>query len=257
MKKAVIIIGVGELGGVFARAFLKCGHPVYPVTRKVDIHETAKAIPEPAMVLIAVGEKDLSALLPQLPATWHPYIALLQNELLPDQWEVHHIPHPTVISVWFEKKRGTDCKVLLPSPVFGPGASLLSNALETIEIPASVLTTQKELLFNLVLKNVFVMTINIAGLAVGGSVGQLWSHHRIMTRSIAYEMIQLQEGLTRSRFDHEALIAGMRKGFDGDPAHRCRGRSAPSRLNRAIEIADRLELDIPETRKIARQRKAS
>jgi len=26
-------IGIGELAGVFARAFLRCGYPVYPITR--------------------------------------------------------------------------------------------------------------------------------------------------------------------------------------------------------------------------------
>jgi len=37
MKKPIIIIGVGEMGGVFARAFLKEGHPVYPVSRQTDM----------------------------------------------------------------------------------------------------------------------------------------------------------------------------------------------------------------------------
>ncbi len=32
MQQPVVIIGIGELGGVFAGAFLKNGHPVYPIT---------------------------------------------------------------------------------------------------------------------------------------------------------------------------------------------------------------------------------
>lgn len=30
MNKAVVIIGIGELGRVFARGFLRLGYPVYP-----------------------------------------------------------------------------------------------------------------------------------------------------------------------------------------------------------------------------------
>jgi len=33
MNPPIVIIGIGELGGVFARAFLYAGYPVYPVTR--------------------------------------------------------------------------------------------------------------------------------------------------------------------------------------------------------------------------------
>ncbi len=39
MNQAVIIVGVGELGSVFARGFLRLGYPVYPVTRKISIHD--------------------------------------------------------------------------------------------------------------------------------------------------------------------------------------------------------------------------
>ena len=50
MKKPVVMVGVGEMGGVFARGFLRHGHPVYPVTRIMDIQQTAAALPTPAVV---------------------------------------------------------------------------------------------------------------------------------------------------------------------------------------------------------------
>jgi prephenate dehydrogenase len=37
MKKPIIVLGIGELGSVFARAFLKNNRPVYPITRATDI----------------------------------------------------------------------------------------------------------------------------------------------------------------------------------------------------------------------------
>ena len=37
MKQSVVVIGMGEMGGVFARGFLKSGHPVIPINRGDDI----------------------------------------------------------------------------------------------------------------------------------------------------------------------------------------------------------------------------
>ena len=55
MKSPVVIIGIGEMAGVFARGFLRSGYPVYPVTRDVDMQELAGKLPEPALVLLAVA----------------------------------------------------------------------------------------------------------------------------------------------------------------------------------------------------------
>lgn len=104
MDKAVVIIGIGELAGVFARGFLRNGYPVYPVTREMNISEIAKSSPDPELALVAVAEKDLSEVLRTIPPHWRERIGLLQNELLPGDWEKYDIENPTVISVWFEKK---------------------------------------------------------------------------------------------------------------------------------------------------------
>ncbi len=252
MKKPIILIGVGEMGGVFARGFLRAGHPVIPVTRNDDIHAVAMAYPDPELALLAVAEKDVRASLEQIPGVWKDRLALLQNELLPQDWMQHGYPNPTVISVWFEKKPGKDVKVIQPSPAYGPHAQTLQTALNAIGIPVKLLNSATELLFELVLKNVYILTTNIAGLAVGGSVGGLWSQHRDLTKHVAHDVIQLQEHLCGGeRFDHPALIEGMLAAFDGDLEHQCMGRSAPARLQRALEIADQATLATPTLREIA------
>jgi hypothetical protein len=63
-------------------------------------------------------------------------------------WAIHDFIDPTVISVWFEKKKGMDSKVLISSPVFGPKAQILVASLALIDIPAHVLTSQDELRAN-------------------------------------------------------------------------------------------------------------
>ncbi|WP_132973802.1 hypothetical protein [Thiogranum longum] len=251
MKDPIVIIGLGEMGGVFARGFLRSGHPVYPVTRDTDCGALAAELKTPELVLIAVAEKDLHPVLKQIPTVWRDRIALLQNELLPADWVQYGYDNPTVISVWFEKKKGQDAKVIIPSPAFGPKAGLLAEALGNIDIPVTVLEDADQLLFELVRKNVYILTTNIAGLKTGGTVGELWSQHQDLARAVASEVITLQEKLTGHNFDHEALIKAMVEAFNGDTEHKCMGRSAPARLQRALELADQYGVDVPVMRKIA------
>ena len=134
-KKTVIIIGMGEMAGVFARGFLACGYPVTPVTRQMNNQQIAREIPDPELVLVAVAEKDVQAVLANIPQQWQASLVLLQNELLPNDWLQHKL-NPTVISVWFEKKKGQDYKVLIPSPAYGSKASILVDTLASIDITA-------------------------------------------------------------------------------------------------------------------------
>lgn len=251
MKSPIVVIGIGEMGSVFARGFLRTGHPVYPVTRTTDIQSLAQQLPAPELVLVAVAENTLHDVLETLPPAWHGRAALLQNELLPGDWEQFGFSSPTVISVWFEKKQGQDVKVLIPSPVHGAQAGLLADALGSLDIPARVLETSAELLFELVVKNVYIVTTNCAGLETGGTVSELWSGHRELAEGVAREVVGIQQALTGTTLDADELIRAMLVAFDGDPGHRCMGRSAPARLARAIAQADRFGLAVPRLREIA------
>lgn len=238
------------MGAVFARGLLRIGYPVYPVTRTTDVHRLAQELSDPEMVLIAVAEKDVQPALASLPDTWRNRVALLQNELLPRDWQAHFLRNPTVISVWFEKKKGQDVKVLIPSPVHGPHAGIIKDALETLDIPCHVLDSEHALLHELILKNVYILTTNIAGLVTGGSVSELWQRHEALAREIANEVMDIQEWLTGQQLDRAAMIEGMLAAFAGDPDHQCMGRSAPARLQRAIQVADEAGLKIGKLREI-------
>ena len=250
MNKPVIVIGIGELGGVFARGLLRCGYPVYPVTRSMDMNKEVSALPNPELVLLAVAEDDLHSTMEAIPQPWRDKLCLLQNELLPRDWQAHALYDPTVISVWFEKKKGQDVKVLLPSPVYGPRAGLIRAALEAVNIPARILAGDDELLYELVRKNVYILTVNIAGLLVGRTVSELWRDHQELAREIADEIISVQEWLTDEELPRDRLIEGMLEAFDGDPAHKCLGRTALSRLQRTLAYADETGLAVPKLREI-------
>ncbi|MEE9352173.1 MAG: hypothetical protein V3U78_07930 [Thiotrichaceae bacterium] len=244
MKQPVVIIGIGEIGSVFARGFLRCGHPVYPITRDMDLETEANNIPNPELVLIAVGETALQDILTRIPQQWRSKIALIQNELLPTDWQQQDYSDPTVISVWFEKKKGQDVKVVVPSPTYGPHAQQLANALDALDIPNEVLQDEAQLLQELVRKNYYILTTNIAGLKTGGSVSELWEKHEDFARTVLSDIYKLQAHLTDQPLDHEALIDAMVVAFKGDPDHQCMGRSAPARLARALQIAEQEKIEV-------------
>jgi len=247
----VVVIGLGQLGRVFAGGLLRAGCTVVPANRSDDLLTVAKAHPEPELVLVAVGENDLHGVLGALPAAWRARVALIQNELLPRDWEQYRYTDPTVISVWFEKKKGTDARPLIASPVAGPGAALLCRALAAIDLPCREVAAGDALLFELLRKNVYILTTNLAGLKTGGTVSQLWAQHEGFARQVANDVMDIQDALTGRQHDRDALIAGMLEAFDGDPDHGCTGRSAPARLARAIGHADEFGLAVPTLRALA------
>ncbi|MBN1869768.1 MAG: hypothetical protein JW847_04230 [Candidatus Omnitrophica bacterium] len=250
MKKAVVLIGVGEMGGVFAKGFLRAQYPVYPIEQGADIHKAADEIKDPLAVVIAVRENDLQGVLKDIPKKWRDRLILLQNELLPKDWQAYHIANPTVISVWFEKKPGLDAKEIIPSPVFGPRAGLVKDVLGTINLHSKIAASEDEMLFELVVKNLYILTVNIAGLKVGGTVGELWGKHQELARKVSSDILDIQFRLIGRELDRQKLIDRMAEAFEGDLAHQCMGRSAPERLKRTLAFADEFELEVPSLRSI-------
>jgi len=249
--KTVIVWGMGEMGSVFARGFLKLGFSVVPVVRSSDPKTIADEHPDPEMVLIAVGEAALQPVLETVPRAWYGKVALLQNELLPADWQQHDFPNPTIISVWFEKKRGMDSKPLISSPAWGPQSQLLVDALGTLDIPAHAVDSLDEMTYELVRKNVYIVTTNIAGMKTGGTVSELWANHEAFAREVASDVMDIQASLVGHELPRQRLIEGMLEAFDGDPDHGCMGRSAPARLARAIAQSDAAGLEVPTLRTIS------
>jgi len=245
MNKSIIVIGIGEMSGVFIRGLLRCGYTLIPALRETDLALLAEQHANPSLVLIAVGEADLAPVLENLPDAWKNKVALLQNELLPAQWQQHQLQDPTVISVWFEKKPGQDYKVLIPSPVYGPHAEIILQGLRKLDIPAWQVANSKELLFELVRKNIYILCTNICGLKVGGDVNTLWTEHRHLALDVIDDVLRIQNHMTGADNDRERLIEGMAEAINGDLTHQCMGRSAPARLKRAIEYAQAHRIEVP------------
>lgn len=245
LGEPVVIVGIGELGSLFARGFLRLGHPVVPVVRGMSPLEVAGRAPTPELVLVAVAEADLDPVLSSLPPAYRRRTALLQNELLPRDWERHGLEDPTVIVVWFEKKANRPVKSLLPSAVYGPGAELAARAIEQNALPVRRLASPEELLLELVTKNLYILSINLAGLPVGGTVRELREHHADWLHAVTDEVLDLQEALVGSALPRGELLKRREAAFDADPDHVATGRSAPARLARALDDARRLGVPVP------------
>lgn len=252
----MVIVGIGELGAVFARGFLRCGHPVVPVHRGTDPAAIAAELPQPLLVLVAVGEAELQGVLIRMPTPWRDRLCLIQNELLPRDWLRHGLTDPTVMVVWFEKRKGMDVKVPQPSLVQGPLANPLCRALAAIDIACRIVPTAEAMVEELVRKNVYILTTNIAGLAVGGTVESLWREHRPLVEALAGEVADIQAWLSGIPLSRERLLADLIPSFQADPTHGLRGRTAPHRLARALEHAASAGLAVPTLRRIQRQLQA-
>ncbi|MBW5290151.1 MAG: hypothetical protein Rsou_0946 [Candidatus Ruthia sp. Asou_11_S2] len=254
MKKPIVILGIGELGSVFSRAFLKNNYPVYPITRQTNIDELANTI-SPEFILVCTAEADLQNALQSIPKQWKDRVVMMQNELLPRDWQMHNFTNPTVISVWFEKKKGMDSKVLISSPAYGKKAQILVDSLALIDIPAHILNSEKALLFELVLKNLYILTTNIAGLAIekGATVDDLYNQYLDLMHDVSNDVLKLQSTLTGKTFSESDLEQGMIKAFQGDLKHKSMGISSPTRLKRALELAKTFNLPMPTLENIANQ----
>jgi len=246
----VVLVGLGQMGSVFAHAFLREGFAVHPVNRETDAAALAERVPKPAICMVAVGEADLDGVLEALPASWRGRVGLLQNELLPYAWEKHGIESPTVAVVWFEKKPTIATKIILPSPVAGPEAALISRSLLRIGVGAEMVADD-QLIEALVAKNLYILVANCAGLESGGTVGDLFENHRPLVDEVTAEVLAIQKALAGRPIDDREVLRMVERAVASDPEHGAKGRSAPARLKRAIAHAEEHGIDVPKLKALA------
>lgn len=240
-------MGLGQLGVVFAEGWLKAGRPVVPVTRGVNLQEVSRRLPEPAIVLVAVGEASLPDVLGSLPSAYRERAALVQNELLPRSWRSSYGAgrDPNVAVVWFEKKAGKSIHAIRPSVLHGPQSEILAESLKRQYLAYFTAESPEVRDFELVLKNLYILTLNLGGLAFPRSAGELWRDHQGLVGPLCEELITLQCVLLGRELDPRKLMTGLEAAIDADPAHGARGRTAEERLRRAAGQATELGLHLP------------
>ena len=79
-------------------------------------------------------------------------------------------------------------------------------------------------------------------------MGALLGEHGAFARALGCEILAVERarlGTEQGVIDQETAWATVRAATDADPAHGCRGRSAPVRLARTVERARTLDVHTP------------
>lgn len=248
-----IVVGMGELGGVFAVALLRRGFTVTPVLRNTPIDVVTDGHLEPELCVITVGEDALPAVLDGGLRKYSDCWVLVQNELRPSEWERRGLAIPTIAVVWFEKKPGRDARALVSTPVYGAKAPIIVHALSGLGLPAHVEADPERLVFEMALKNLYILSMNFAGLMHDTDVGTLWSKHQALLNQICDEVIELESAQVQRALPISSLKIELERIVTADPRHVALGRSARHRLARALATARRLGLSTPTLDDIAQR----
>jgi hypothetical protein len=162
--------------------------------------------------------------------------------------------------VWFEKRKDTPPSIVLPSVVYGTNAPLFDAAFAQLALTRRTIDSQGELAHELVLKNLYILGLNLAGLHVGGVARELLSVHEEFFDALIAELLPLEAALldeappfSGRALDEARLIHDLKRALLADPEHGTRGRSAPRRLERTLKNAARLGRETPILTELSRQ----
>jgi hypothetical protein len=236
---------MGQLGSVFSLGLLRRGYSVTPVHRNTSSETILTRPIAPSLCVIAVGEDDLGTVLDGWIRRYSDQWVLIQNELRPSEWERRGLPTPTIAVVWFEKKPGRDVHPLVSTPVYGPHAQAIVSALTALGIPSHVEPDREQLLFELCLKNLYILSMNAAGLVFPSDVGTLFYDHRAYLDQICAEVLELEGAQMQRNLPTQSLCIELERIIVADPRHAAAGRSALARLSRSVRTAKRLGIRTP------------
>jgi ketopantoate reductase len=242
----VLVVGLGQLGSIFATGFLKSGAVVVPVLRGSVIPDV-----DAQLVLLAVGEDDLAPALASVPLRLRDRVVLLSNELAPDDWQ-DLVAEPTCAIVWFEKKAGRAEHVIAPTLVFGPHAERVRSALALLGIASEVRVEGRD--FELVRKTLYILCSNFGGLEFGGTTGELAQHHADALQPIFDDVLAIEQRRAGNvPMDPNALRNALFSDLFADPNHAARGRTSEARLRRTLGRAKRFGIHVETLEALAKK----
>ncbi len=240
----IIVMGLGELGQLYATAALKAGLRVTPLTRSTSREDALANLPPYTPVLVAVGEKDLESAVNSLPATRRDALILLQNELFPSQWE-RLSKQPTIMIPWLLKKKGEPLLVARSTPVYGPEAELVETLHQVLGFQAQRLTGEQALRQAVVDKYAFILCVNALGLVRDLTLGEWLASDPAHVAALSREAALLGEKLASTQVDVEQTMREVRAGIEAMGGMRAKGRTAQERVLRALEHAKHWGVAVP------------
>lgn len=248
--RELIIVGIGELGKLLGAGALRAGIRVTPVTRALRLEDVLARVAPDVPVLVSVAENALDPVLATLQAAQPRQIALLQNELFPSHYRAYGLA-PSVLVPWILQKRGLPTIVARPSPLFGPLAELFAQIFDALSFPHVRARDEAELAQALVDKYAFILTINALGVSADRTLGTWLQEDPALVWDICDEATRLGQALVQAPIDPARARLACEEGMLALAQIPARGRTARERVERALEHARRLALDVPSLERIA------
>jgi ketopantoate reductase len=240
----LVVIGLGELGKVFAQSALSAGLRVTPVRRGDEIAGRLQGLPHETPLLVAVGEDALAKVLDALPIERRDAVILLQNELWPAVWRSRAM-QPSVVVPWVLQKTGQPRIVVGTSPVFGRHAGLIAALCAGAGLPSELLGDESTLMQALAEKYAFILTINALGALRDDLLGAFLEDEGARIGSLCHEASGLSAALTGVPIDEAKCTSRTRAAMAAMASVRARGRSAHGRVARALAHARNFGLAVP------------
>lgn len=236
--RACVVIGVGQLGRLFGGAALACGYQTTPVVRgaPLDLGEGCGPI------LVTVSERALPDVLATIPPQRRDDVILVQNELFPDVWRatLGSDARPTVAIVWSNVKRGRPVEVGRATHVHGSYAQFMRELHNATDVPCVEMQSPMDLDQELVAKYAFILAVNALGLEKARTVGEWLEADAARVDAVLSQTIALGEARVGHASPGAQSIA--RAAMESLRAMPAAGRTAQSRIDRAREVARRLNV---------------
>jgi len=156
--KTALVIGVGQLGALFAEGLERAGWDVTCAGR-----EWSGAIPATGPIWVCVGEESLRSVVAKIPKAERARVIVCQNEVFPSTLAELGLEAATVLIVWFNRKAGATPKLGPTDIVVGPQSPAVQAAYEALGIPLRGLDEGESLAGALAVKYAFILGINTLG----------------------------------------------------------------------------------------------
>ncbi|MEW5848194.1 MAG: hypothetical protein AB2A00_05240 [Myxococcota bacterium] len=242
----LVVVGLGQLGQLYAGGALKLGIRVTPVVRTTPRPLALSALPGHTPILVAVGEDALGGVLEEIPAARRDHVVLLQNELFPSVWRAHGVRSPTVLIPWLSRKKGRPLEVARPTLAYGPHAGLFAAVHGALDLPCEVTTETARMEDGLVAKYTFIITINALGVQEDLTLGAWLRKDPARVDVLAAEAHALGQAQLGRPVPRDDVLRQAREAMAALPDYPARGRTARARIERAVAVAQQRGVHVTE-----------
>lgn len=247
-QRLAVVIGVGNLGRLYAGGLLRAGYSLAPIRRETDPAPVLLAHPPGTPLLCAVGEADLAAVIDAVPVDRRCDLLCLQNELFPADLDALGAPDAGLAVAWTLAKPGFPVIVGRRAAASGAAAPAFARACEALGHPC-VLSDDPG--WEAATKYAFIVAVNALGLCESTTLERWVTADRQQVEVVVRESCALALARIGESDRIDDALSEVWEGIHGFGPLPCRGRSSRSRVARALERARELGTPTPHLRSIA------